>query len=349
MQKTLDEEEIIIRPYTPADFKSYQDLYYAVFHKHITEEHFQWKHCQNPYHHEPIIFCAVNKTGELVAARAMFPAVMVWEGKEYPVVQAGDAMAREDYRGKGLFSRVITFGNVFLRERGYTMILAFPNKNSFHVILQKQWRIVAKAERFTRILNHENILAHRAPLPGAGFLGRGLDKSQKLFPHEPSGYTSGAITLDDGEALEFIERICRGKFHQKKDARYFHWKYMQKPGGEYLPVCIKKDGSITALFVVRVSRHGFLKEGTIVESFISSEKEAQSVVKMLVLHCRHAGLHVLHVINFNDPATKRSFLGNFFLSRRIFLHFTVRVFDEGQAESILSRPWHVSLGDADTA
>ena len=66
-----------------------------------------------------------------MGANSFFPSQLTYEKKVYQAVQSGDTMVHPDFRGQGIFMKILKFAAEDLQKSGQALIYGYANGNSY--------------------------------------------------------------------------------------------------------------------------------------------------------------------------------------------------------------------------
>lgn len=124
----------------------------------IIKEYWEKKHFQNPIH-ESYIFGAFD--GDLlVSINAFMPMRYYFKGQALNVIQTCESGTLPEYRGRGLWSKVIDYAISFFKENGeYDFFIGFPNyKNSFSGFIKLHWAHECDVGNYIFVINGRTFL-----------------------------------------------------------------------------------------------------------------------------------------------------------------------------------------------
>lgn len=242
--------DLRFRRYRDEDFEEYAQVFEAVYGKAPDRDFFMWKNLKNPASGEgALIYLALNGEGRIVGANSFFPGVLEYEGTSYRAVQSGDTMVLKEYRGRGIFGRILAFALADLRAQGYALIYGYANGNSYPGFLKAGFADLGRIDLFYRVLSWQGLLAGRGPV--WRLLGGVVDRSKNIlqWPARSHDYRVESIAPEAAAVvLEGKEATGRG-IQPRKDAAYLTWKYLDQPHREereYLTLVVRKGSDDAA-------------------------------------------------------------------------------------------------------
>ncbi|MFN7141457.1 MAG: GNAT family N-acetyltransferase, partial [Limisphaerales bacterium] len=100
-------EAIEFRRARPEDAPGICDLYAATRTRTKSQDQFRWLYEDNPAGPHRTWVAVETATGKIVSARPVFPWWVSVAGRRILASQAGDAATLPEWRGRGLFTRLV--------------------------------------------------------------------------------------------------------------------------------------------------------------------------------------------------------------------------------------------------
>lgn len=325
----------------PEDMQSYLDLYLSVFGKLESVDFFKWKYIDNPCQTDRESYnIVVAKDGnKLVGARASFPTHIWHNDKPWKAVQAGDTMVHPDYRGQGIFGKMLRFTLEDLCRQNVQLIFNFPNDNSFPGYMKLGWTKQWQVKRHVKLINY------------VGFMQRKAKKTNKMDTvrsQEVSDWSYKGLNIST-DAPDAAEKLFRGIFKgdmytaQYRTLAWLNWRYVMCPKKKYWFISLEQEGALKGYAVVSLTRSG---AGELIDYLV--EGHDPIILSRLV----KGAISWFKVNNATDmrawcahPRFAKVFVGNMFLPLRQRLYFVTRSLDENWLNSA---SWYINMGDTDT-
>ncbi len=163
----------------------------------------KWKseHYDNPVH-EAYIFGAFDAE-KLVSINAYMPMKYKYEGKECNAIQSCISGTIPEYRGKGIWSKLVKYAIGYFKEEGkYDFLIGFPNyKTSYGGFMKMNWSHDSNAINYLMIVNGKQFVkaAINRNVPLSGILHL---QQIKINLHKRLKYTTGEMRLVAGNSNE---------------------------------------------------------------------------------------------------------------------------------------------------
>ncbi|MGH4120736.1 GNAT family N-acetyltransferase [Clostridium sp.] len=342
------EEEFSYRKYINSDFSSYCDLFQNVYSHEINSEFFKWKHNLNgSINKEPFIYLVFNKTGNLIGANSFFKSKFKKNNKIYTAIQSGDTMVHMDYRGKGIFKKIIVFAMEDLKNYGFDFIFGFANNNSHPGFIKLGFKSMYKVNNYLKILNYELIFKNKLRrIPFGGLMGKSIDNFKKNVEFN-SKYSVMMTTSITEEMISFISSNMNNELGQIKDEALLNWKYVNNPKPNYEMLIIKKNSIIEGVFIVRIEKDA-MKSVTVMEYFIKNNEDVHKILKAVIQYYRNENMGYLRSWELGSSVYKDALSKNHLIKKNLEIYFIAKLINESATEVLDLNLWHIVNGDADT-
>ena len=125
MSFRLNNSKLIIRKLKVSDFKEFERLFYSCFKKKISYNFFKWRYFTD----KTSFCCGIFEKKKLIANVGM-KSMKLNNKKNDRVFSRHSSMVLSNYRGKGIFSRLLAeVKKIYLNDT--KIIIMWPNKNNF--------------------------------------------------------------------------------------------------------------------------------------------------------------------------------------------------------------------------
>ncbi|NJO53429.1 MAG: GNAT family N-acetyltransferase [Bacteroidales bacterium] len=302
-----------IRSFEPDDLPAFGDLFAACFGYRRPEAFEAWRVLKTPIGVTPGMVAMDG--GRLVACATIWPTCLML-GKER--VKAGilmDLMSHPDYRGKGHFVRIVTALQDRLALSGFDVLYAFPNDNSYPVLVHRlNWDHTGDVPIWRRPIA---VLRDKPPpVPQAA-------KALIKIASRRSSTRGWRISEDmlTPRDLADIERRGDGDRSAEcriaRDETWFAWRYAPESGMGYRHLVASDSSGAQACIIWREAhRRAFVTEA------LGSPAGLASAIAALVAKAERSGLAVIEA-STSDPTAIEALRANGFW-RRSHHRFAVR-------------------------
>lgn len=323
----------------PEELPGYLDLYHTVFGKAESEEFFKWKYILNPCQTDKESYnIVVAKDGrKIVGARANFPSTIWCGGTAWRAVQSGDTMVHPDYRGQGIFSKMVRFSVDDLQEKKVQLIFNFPNKNSFQGYIKLGWHDQWQVKQQVKIIRPLS-LAHRK-----------LKRTTKAtVPPTITDWSYDKLRLSSDVpegAQELFGRAFgnNGQAAQMRTTEWLHWRYVISSRKRYWFISMEDRGALLGYAIVSLSHSG---TGDLVDYVVEDNRANYFSHLLKGASSWFSTQKATHVKSWcaHKNFTK-VFSRNLFVPVKQPLNFVTRYLDNGFPQDA---SWYITMGDTDT-
>ncbi len=193
-------------------------LYNVVFNRAESDSFWITKHYTNPYGDS--VFWGAFSNDELVAMNGFMPLQFVWNDKTYNVLISCESAVSEQFRHRGLFSRIIREAEKWAQSQGFDFMIGIPNMNSYPGFVKLGWETVGRAIPYGRIVNFRR-------WAGAQEKGRPVANVILFMNHLRNcitGSRKNDITVQKINEKEFEALQSTHDIHCNYSYEYLHWK-----------------------------------------------------------------------------------------------------------------------------
>lgn len=250
--------DLEIRAARPEDEPGLLDLFRAVFRHRRDSRRWRWQYrdtAKGPG------WSSVAVDGDrIVGHHGLMRQHLGHLGVEIVAGQECDAMVAEDFRGRGLYSRLAAHSYESAVADGLTAVVSVPSRNSFpgsYPLLTRRlgYRRVANLSGYTRRIGY------RRPLGGA------IDSAAKLISRPLLAGALRLATLAAGADLRVsVERSLPDDLEEAlqqirsyevlavwRDSTYLRWRYERHPEHEYRFFVARGRTGAEGVVIARVS------------------------------------------------------------------------------------------------
>lgn len=284
---------------------------------YLTPRYYAWKY-------RPLTGTArvaiVRDAGRLVAANAMFPAVVA-DGVDRAIAwQSCDTATHPSARGRGLFSRCIEALRASLRDEN--VFFGFPNASSIGGFRKLGWEVRADVDTYVRPVMFGTMRPH----PGIRPTREGDDV----------GTLAAHVCAATGPTI-------------MRDEAYLQWRYARHPVHRYESFVADDGAGPHGLLVVRTADVGGRRVAAVMEALAPEERTVVRLLRYARTWARERGARAAVCLATTLSAGAALRAGFVRVPRRLLPKRQVLMGAAcGQAaERIWSRRWNVQLGDWD--
>ncbi|MEJ8843057.1 GNAT family N-acetyltransferase [Lacibacter sp. H375] len=197
----------------------------------FTVEHYTWKY-NSPAGKAKI--AVIQQHDKLVGSVSMFPVTLIKGNRLFTAWNAGDVAVLPEYRGKFFFNQCM---NALKKSSGENdFLFGFPNHNNLAGATRSGFKYIKDLQFYIKPYFFTN--------------GKRLENQGELFS-----------ALQD----QYAETLARGRTMILRSSAYMKWRYLKKPGTNYLCYTYNEGTRILGNVVVRVVKRKSIKVLVVME------------------------------------------------------------------------------------
>lgn len=224
------------------------EIFNAVYEGNIEREQMLYKHFSNPFKvKEPIQFYEEN--GVVAGMNAFMGTYFKEKGNMHFLLQSCDTAVLPEFRGKGIFTKLINEREKNDSEAEF--IFGLPNENSFPGFIKMGWKEIAKFTVFIKIINPGSFL-----LGSERKIGRILDKIwsfifSRIHLKEDEYCQVKEDIVFNTEEIECINVEIENGFFRSNE--FYRWKTNQS-SKKFKVIRLKSKESLSGLLIYHTKR-----------------------------------------------------------------------------------------------
>lgn len=234
--------DLTLRPAEPDDSEALADLFARVFPDNPKADPaiLRWQFWDNPAG-RAASWVFEDPAGELVSHFAVLPVRAQLDGQPILAAKPADAATLPAHRGEGLMGRAAQAVSEECRERGIPVTICLPNPQARGALGKIGMVEVAPVRAYVAALD-DDWLSERFSLPGP--LAKLLRQVAFRSP-DPGGARRVDLPPDGLDDLWAVtaRAVPNGIVH---DERWWQWRYVRRPDGDYRYYESRDDGTLTA-------------------------------------------------------------------------------------------------------
>lgn len=220
------------------------EIFRRVFLSKMTREQFYYKHLSNPDCDENISTIVDYESGKARGTNSFMGCVIRIDQQDFRALQSCDTAVLEQYRGKHIFSNLITRALDYCNGETQTLLFGFPNQNSYPGFIKLGFKEIGEFENYYAVLRPFRFALSRM----LHFKTNKRDFEMKKWRYGELDYEmSMNLELSDAD-LELING--RKKIFIKKSKEFYEWKLKYMPKGKVAYIYVRKEGALRAFFVL---------------------------------------------------------------------------------------------------
>lgn len=201
-------------------------LFNNTFNQHASVNAWKRKHIDNPLSGKCTVMCAFDED-KVVGINGFLPMDYEYKGTILHVVQSCDTAVDPNYRGQGIFTKMIAKAQEYFKDEGFDAVVGFPNQNSYPGFTKKLgWVEKHRTMKYfypnTIKSVAKNMLDKNMPaiLNPLADIWRGMFCTRYLV--KSSGYTIEKKTSID--VSEYLALFDNEKIHISMTQEFMNWK-----------------------------------------------------------------------------------------------------------------------------
>lgn len=228
------------------------EIYNKVFSKNMNTEVFYYKHYENPYKVlTPILNDEID--GKIAGINCFMGAKFIAGHKEVFGAQSCDSAVLPEFRGKGVFSRIIRAAEEQCEVYGIDFLFGFPNEKSYPGFMKLGWVHVGDFYRAVLPLDTCKFFERKFKKNIPSSIGKISDLfiQKKLNNYSKKSHSINIqenqecpFTEEDFEVINRTEGIM-----VKRSYQYYRWKVDNNPSRSFKYI-IARDGDRLVGFVI---------------------------------------------------------------------------------------------------
>ncbi|MCK4417885.1 MAG: GNAT family N-acetyltransferase [Candidatus Latescibacteria bacterium] len=284
-----------VREYTGEDKAGVFELRKAVYGEAFDEQEWDWKYSHNSVRSARIFL--VESDGMIVGTR---PGICLPSKVMDQVVTAGiyaDVMTHPDFRRLGIFSTLVREAFEKMNKEGIGLVFSFPNENSYPGLVKLGWTHICSVPLLVMPLNFNNLVRKYTKITALqklaslllGLLFKGLNLREGVGKTDCGDIVIQKIHSFDSRFDELWHKVSyQYDIAVVRDRRYLNWRYVDKPGQEYVIFAAEKEEELAGYIVLKNNVEMFdLTLGLIVDmATIEDERIASVLLSHAIKHLK---------------------------------------------------------------
>lgn len=345
-------DELVYRRYKKGDEYKIIQLWKKTFADAPVEmlnlKYWEWIYRDNPLHDSKIWLAFDGK--KLVGHYAVVPFEFLLNGKTVRVGHSVDSMTDEDYRNRGIFSKL---ANLTYKDcKDVCFFYCYPNEVSYNILKKKlNWLDVGTVPSFIRPLEVSGFFANNnVPY----YLARLLSLPFRCFNllNKKSKFEVRRIEFFDDKVEELLKKCFKPKLGDLKSKEYLNWRFAKHPKRKYDIFVIGKE-ELLGYVVCRFHKQFNGLVGVIMDIAGVDNDVVDSLINHSLSYFKEKQAHfALCMMSKNNPYYRRLYRYGFFRIPGVInprrWKLIVRLNDESCGEQALDKKnWFTALSEND--
>lgn len=251
--------------------------------KKSTDKEWQYLNYGNPISPQGNIIGAFD--GEkLIGINTFMLMKYTYNNEYYYGLQSGNSAIDPNYRGKGIFTKMMKYAEDYYSSKNYQFMLGFPNRNSHPAFTKMGWTDAASLHYLILQLNTNEIIKRvfGFNLPKICNIFSGwLNLKSHLFSRKNPSLKLERHEKITPEISGLVSSLSKNSFTFVNDFESLQWKLANPI---YIFYTVKEDDRIVAFFIVRehtfasvIGRKAEVIETCYVSDDLKLQKSAYSI------------------------------------------------------------------------
>lgn len=240
--------------------------------------YFDWQYRQNPKGDAVVVTIKdQDKDNAIIGVNAFLPMNFILNQKQVNCFLSCNSIIDPDYRGKGVFTQLVSKIPEIFSSKQFSIIYGIPNLNSTKIFSKNQFLEISKLPLLVKPLN----LSSYFKLPLSKIM-----KPFDIFWKPKNVITSDIQLLDKSFTSEFddlikksLNRLSIFNFRTKE---FLQWRYMNHPTRNYQVLTLRNESKLIGYVITREMNIFSKKVGIIVDFLIDSNHEQKIVFQKLI-------------------------------------------------------------------
>lgn len=313
--------------------------------------YFDWQYRKNPNGKALITLARDDLDNSIIGTNTIIPLVLLVDGDEIISSLACNVQVHPNYRGKKVFSKLLSSMHEYALSNDIHSLFAIPNDNSFKAFINdgsieiSQLPLLIKPIRFSQYFN---------------FTLRQILKPFDIFWKKQDPFLSDIEQFHDDfdDSFEDLARKTSKRITVMNSRRkeFLNWRYKNHPTRKYQIFTLKDNDKLIGYIITKIHNYEKKKIGVIldymVDANIKDKKKLKSLVNMAISNFWENNVSVAIATGGNRLLeTQLLHESGFFLTPSFLkpesLHFIVNLFNKEHLELTKFDNWFFTFGDYD--
>jgi GNAT superfamily N-acetyltransferase len=270
-------KEFSIRPYQSGDEQGILELLQLAFNdwakRKAPLEHWKWRYCDSPIKH--LISLAISDDMIIGVNHCSLNNLIM--GTSYlPAYFAGDVVTHPNYRGMGIYSKLIDTNAAYVEKNGFKFgYWLSSNPIVLSNNIKRRNEIFPHSISYMVRIRDIDLHLQKRPMENESILRLGylayaaLNKIKTTLITElksKENYITEEIKSFDERIDEFWENVKGGySFILEKNHTYLNWRYCDPRGGDFAVRQVVKDGAVLGFIAIQLTRLDGYLEGFVMD------------------------------------------------------------------------------------
>lgn len=311
----------------------------------ISNEQFVNKHYNNPERLNKAIYY-MKENGKMIGINGFMGCVLHKKNITIRTAQSCDTAVLDEYRGKGIFTKIVSAAENGLKEEGVQVLIGLPNDNSYYGFKKMGWKDLEETRTVVLRLDIMN---------ARGKKGRFFDwidriwNMCKLFLIYKNMLASYKVKIDekfpfDEEEISSIN--VHDEFTFYRNQNYYRWR-LDKKNVKYLRVY--ENNKLVGYIIFRKADDGIKRIVEIIDWWMISYEKKSILARMIYeVHKIYKGYILFPFLNSEGKELKILQQLGFIINKKDKHRIIYKILDENLGTDIMHKKLQIRLLDVDT-
>ncbi len=241
------------------------------------DSHFEWMYRNNPYG-QGIILLAKDekKNNSIIGVEPIIPLNLLVDGQTVKGSLSLGSAVDVDYRGQGIFSKLVSKLSKVSLNNNIVCIYGVPNDQSFKIFINNDFRHLGKLPLLVKPLRFSKYF--KQPL---STILSPFDVVWKV--HNNNNQVTQLSESFDQEFVNLVSKASkRIRVLQKRDKEYLQWRYVNHPSHKYRIFILKEKSVLKGYIITRKTKINGKPVGVILDFLVDAEIKNKEKLKDLI-------------------------------------------------------------------
>jgi len=242
----------------------------------INPDYIEWQYLKNPFGKPFMVLTREKAKNELVGQYLVIPQEYKINNKIEKGTLSLNTLTREDFRGRGLFTKMALKTYEECANKNHNITVGFPNQQSYPGFVKKlNFKYIGDVPLLVKPLKPLKIFINKLKKQEK----HGGEISIDLKKHISTNLIIDTFSIeqDKEKYLSFWQDYSEQNIVQvNKSIEYLKWRYLDIPTRNYKIIKLEKDNKIIGLTIIRGENTLGSKTALIMDLMLLNNKEFNS-------------------------------------------------------------------------
>ncbi|MGD0766148.1 MAG: GNAT family N-acetyltransferase, partial [Dehalococcoidia bacterium] len=231
----------------------------------------QWQ-CERSPGGPAIATLARDGEGRLVGQEVTIPIRVTLNAREYPASLSLNTATDPEWRGRGIFGRLLRDVCEISAKEGIAFTYGFPNQSSYPIFLRTEFKDIGSVPLLIKPLNPRRLVQKATGnrlLATAAWPANLVWHQPAARPNRPGQAEIVPVERFDDSFTAFWQRVkSRYPVMVVRDAAYLNWRFVNVPLRQYACFAARAGDAVTGFIALRVAPVARFRAGLIVDLLV---------------------------------------------------------------------------------